>query len=84
MEKLGKKLRKVERDTAEWKDKFEGSNEQVKKMNILSLEREKELTMAKKKLAAMEKLNRGLQEERKGLMAAKAANGNGGGNKKKE
>ena len=29
MERLGKKLRAVERDTADWREKFESSNEQV-------------------------------------------------------
>ncbi len=29
MDKLGKKLRLVEQDTQEWRDKFESSNEQV-------------------------------------------------------
>ena len=29
IDKLTKKLRKVERDTNEWKEKFEASNEQV-------------------------------------------------------
>ena len=29
MDKLGKKLRVVERECTDWKDKFDGSNEQV-------------------------------------------------------
>ena len=49
---------------------------QVKKMNALSLEREKEFQVVKKKLAAMEKLNRALQEERATLLkGAKTTNG---------
>ena len=71
MERLGKKLRSVERDTQEWKNKFDDSNDQVKKMNQLSLEREEELKSVKKKLSAMEKLNRALQKERSDLMANK-------------
>ena len=64
---MGKKLRAVERDTQEWKAKFEDSNDQVKKMNAYSMEREKELASVKKKLTAMEKLNRTLisSEEQK-------------------
>ncbi len=37
-------------------------------MNATALEREKELEAAKKKLGAMEKLNRALQTERAELM----------------
>ena len=73
MERLGKKLRAFERDTSDWKDKFETSNEQVKKMNALQLEKDKELQSAKKKLAAMEKLNRALQDERTELTKKIAA-----------
>jgi len=76
MDKLGKKLRIVERECTEWKEKFDGSNEQVKKMNALSLEREKEFQAVKKKLGAMEKLNRALQEERAKLIQS-AKNGGG-------
>ncbi|XP_059087721.1 alpha-taxilin-like isoform X2 [Tigriopus californicus] len=64
MERLGKKLRQFERDTSNWKDKFESSNDQVKRMNMTALDREKELEIVKKKLGAMEKLNRALQNER--------------------
>ena len=49
---------------------------QVKKMNALSLEREKEFQAVKKKLGAMEKLNRALQEERAKLIQS-AKNGGG-------
>lgn len=40
-------------------------------MNALSLEREREFQTVKKRLAAMEKLNRALQEERAKLMKQK-------------
>jgi len=76
MDKLGKKLRVVERECTDWKEKFDGSNDQVKKMNTLSLEREKEFQGVKKKLAAMEKLNRALQEERAKLIKS-TKNGDG-------
>lgn len=45
-------------------------------MNTLSLEREKEFQGVKKKLAAMEKLNRALQEERAKLIKS-TKNGDG-------
>ena len=48
----------------------------MKKMNALSLEREKEFQAVKKKLGAMEKLNRALQEERAKLIQS-AKNGGG-------
>lgn len=50
---------------------------QVKKMNALSLEREKEFQVVKKKLAAMEKLNRALQEERASLIKGAKTTTNG-------
>eukprot|EP00096_Caligus_rogercresseyi_P010287 TRINITY_DN3697_c0_g1_i1.p1 TRINITY_DN3697_c0_g1~~TRINITY_DN3697_c0_g1_i1.p1 ORF type:complete len:306 (+),score=93.34 TRINITY_DN3697_c0_g1_i1:295-1212(+) len=71
IEVLNVKLRQVECDTAEWKHKFEASNEQVKKMNKLSLERDRELEVFKKKLTTMENLNRALNTE---LKKAKATN----------
>lgn len=55
-------------DTAEWKAKFEDSQELVKKMNYQNLDREKELEGAKRKLLAMEKLNRHLSQERTNLL----------------
>ncbi len=58
MERLGKKLRSIERESADWREKFDSSNDQVKKMNADSMEREKELAATKKKLQAMENLNR--------------------------
>ena len=61
-------INQVEMDTAEWKAKFEDSQELVKKMNYQNLDREKELEGAKRKLVAMEKLNRHLSQERTNLM----------------
>jgi hypothetical protein len=59
---------KVERDTDEWKAKFEDSQELVKKMNYQNLSREKELEGMKRKCVAMEKLNRHLSQERTNLL----------------
>lgn len=64
-------------DTAEWKAKFEDSQELVKKMNYQNLDREKELEGAKRKLVAMEKLNRHLSQERTNLMKEVEALENG-------
>ena len=58
----------VERDTDEWKAKFQDSQELVKKMNYQNLNREKEMEGMKRKLAAMEKLNRHLSQERTNLL----------------
>ena len=68
---------KVERDTEEWKAKFEDSQELVKKMNYQNLNREKEYEGLKRKLVAMEKLNRHLSEERANLMREVEAYENG-------
>lgn len=65
MERLGTEMRKVERETRNWKEKFEASNDQVRKMNALSLQREQEVQGLQKKLAAMEKLNRTLLDKSK-------------------
>ena len=58
----------VERDTDEWKAKFEDSQTLVKKMNYQNLDREKEMEGMKRKLVAMEKLNRHLSQERTNLL----------------
>jgi len=68
IERVTNELKKVEMDTAEWKAKFEDSQELVKKMNYQNLDREKELEGAKRKLLAMEKLNRHLSQERTNLL----------------
>jgi len=77
IERVTNELKKVEVDTAEWKAKFEDSQELVKKMNYQNLDREKELEGAKRKLVAMEKLNRHLSQERTNLMKEVEALENG-------
>ncbi len=71
MDRLGRKLRAVEADTAEWRRRSEAGAEQVRKMNAVAAERERELAAANKKAEAMEKLNRALQAERSQLLAKK-------------
>jgi len=68
IERVTKELKKVERDTDEWKAKFEESQTLVKKMNYQNLDREKEMEGMKRKLVAMEKLNRHLSQERTNLL----------------
>jgi chromosome segregation ATPase len=77
MDKLNKKLKHLEVDTAMWKDKFEESNTVVVKMNTVKAESDRELESTKKKLMAMEKLNRALQAERANLLAEAKATKNG-------
>merc|ERR1719384_2330297 len=68
IERVTNELKRVEVDTQEWKAKFEDSQELVKKMNYQNLNREKEFEGLKRKLTAMEKLNRHLSQERTNLM----------------
>ncbi len=69
VDNLNKKLKGLEADTAKWKEKFEESNEVVVRMNSAKADSDRELEVTKKKLAAMEKLNRALQTERSELLA---------------
>jgi len=77
VDNLNKKLKTLESDTTMWKEKFEESNDVVVKMNTAKANSDIELEATKRKLAAMEKLNRTLQAERtKLLQEAKQQNGN--------
>jgi len=69
IEKLNKSMAGLDRDTHEWREKYEISSQQVKKMNAQSLDREKEVGQLKKKLESMVKLNRTLTEQRNSLDA---------------
>ena len=69
IDKLTKQMSSLERETAQWREKSELSTKQVKKMNQLTMEKEKELTALKKKLESMIKLNKTLSAERSELMA---------------
>merc|ERR1712203_1026636 len=68
VDNLNKKLKTLESDTTMWKEKFEESNEVVIKMNTAKANSDVELEATKRKLAAMEKLNRALQTERTQLL----------------
>jgi len=80
MDRLTKQLKKVERDTDEWKNKFQESQDHIQRMNRTNQTREQEFQQLQRKLQAMEKLNRTLTAERKkasGAPANKAAKPNG-------
>jgi len=64
IDKLTSQMVKLEKDTQEWRQKYELSNQQVKKMNTASMDSEKEVTALKKKLDSMVKLNKTLAQER--------------------
>jgi len=68
IDKLTKSMGQLEKDTANWRQKYEVSSSQVKKMNTASMEREAEVTSLKKKLETMVKLNKTLSQERTTLL----------------
>jgi len=69
IDKLTTQMGTLERETAQWREKSELSTKQVKKMNQLTMEKDKELTALKKKLESMIKLNKTLGTERADLIA---------------
>lgn len=69
IDKLTNQMGSLERETSQWREKSELSTKQVKKMNQLTMEKDKELTALKKKLESMIKLNKTLSTERSGLIA---------------
>jgi len=68
IDKLTKQMVQLEKDTQEWRQKYEISSQQLKKMNDASLGAEKELASVKKKLEQMVKLNKTLSQERTTMM----------------
>ena len=74
---MNKRLKNLEVDSSMWKDKFEESNEIVIKLNSKLSEANGDLESTKKKLVAMEKLNRTLASERASLMKEKNGTQNG-------
>jgi len=77
VDKMNKRLKNLEVDSSMWKDKFEESNEIVVKLNSKLSEANGDLESTKKKLVAMEKLNRTLASERAALMKEKNGTQNG-------
>lgn len=68
VDNLNQKLKTLEADTTMWKEKFEESNDVVVKLNAAKADSDRDLEAIKRKLAAMEKLNRALQTERAELL----------------
>merc|ERR1712181_19487 len=68
IDKLTKSMTQLEKDTANWRQKYEVSSSQVKKMNTSAMERESEVVSLKKKLESMVKLNKTLSQERTTLL----------------
>merc|ERR1712192_310061 len=68
IDKLTKSMTQLEKDTANWRQKYEVSSSQVKKMNTSAMERESEVVSLKKKLESMVKLNKTLSQERATLL----------------
>merc|ERR1712192_240702 len=68
IDKLTKSMTQLEKDTANWRQKYEVSSSQVKKMNTSAMERESEVMSLKKKLESMVKLNKTLSQERATLL----------------
>ena len=68
IDKLTTSMGSLEKETAQWREKSELSTQQVKKMNQLTMEKDKDLTALKKKLESMIKLNKTLSKERTDLI----------------
>ena len=68
MDDLNKKLKNLESDRNMWKEKFEESKNVVIKMNTANANSDIELEAIKRKLDAMVKLNKVLQNERSQLL----------------
>jgi len=68
IDKLTSSMGALEKDTALWRQKYEVSSGQVKKMNTTAMEKENEVAALKKKLDSMVKLNKTLSAERTSLM----------------
>jgi len=68
IDKLTNQMGSLERETASWREKSELSTKQVKKMNQVTMEKDKEVNALKKKLESMVKLNKTLSAERSQLL----------------
>ena len=75
VDNLNKKLKNLETDRTMWKEKFGESKDVVIKTNTAKVNSDIELEATKRKLAAMEKLNRALQTERSQLLEQAKSNG---------
>ncbi|XP_023694843.2 taxilin beta b [Paramormyrops kingsleyae] len=67
MEKMSKKIKKLEKESNTWRTRFEGCNKALVNMVEEKTLRDKELELCTEKIQRLEKLCRALQEERKDL-----------------
>ncbi|KAI1895752.1 hypothetical protein AGOR_G00109940 [Albula goreensis] len=68
MDKMAKKMKKLEKEATSWKSRFEGCNKTLLDMVQEKTLRDKELELTTVKIQKLEKLCRALQEERKDLI----------------
>lgn len=69
MEKMSKKIKKLEKETAQWKSRWEASNKALADITAEKHGRDKELVAAQQRVITLEKLCRALQLERNELSA---------------
>uniref|UniRef100_A0A131XGZ8 Putative myosin n=1 Tax=Hyalomma excavatum TaxID=257692 RepID=A0A131XGZ8_9ACAR len=67
MEKMSKKIKKLEKETAQWKSRWEASNKALADITAEKHGRDKELVAAQQRVITLEKLCRALQLERNEL-----------------
>jgi len=69
MDKMSKKIKKLEKETGSWRTRWEGSNKALLEMAADKQRHDGELTNAQKKILQLEKLCRAMQVERQSLLA---------------
>ncbi|XP_069689808.1 gamma-taxilin-like isoform X2 [Periplaneta americana] len=69
MEKMSKKICKLEKETSSWKQRWEKSHQALLEMAADKQQRDSELALATRQLAQLQKLCRTLQAERTSLLA---------------
>jgi hypothetical protein len=75
MEKMSKKICKLEKETSSWKQRWEKSHQALLEMAADKQQRDGELALATRQLAQLQKLCRTLQAERTSLLAQLKAEG---------
>lgn len=69
MDEMTKKLKRLEKETAQWKQRWEKSNATLLEMATEKKQRDADLINASKQISQLEKLCRALQAERTGLLS---------------
>ncbi|KDR22608.1 gamma-taxilin isoform X2 [Zootermopsis nevadensis] len=75
MEKMSKKICKLEKETSSWKQRWEKSHQALLEMAADKQQRDSELALVTRQLAQLQKLCRTLQAERTSLLAQLKAEG---------